>query len=195
MRRNDGGCNILLCTLGASWAVIPEVLGFVAPGILPLYKQHPRRAEIEAQFREYRLTAPDELWVVTTAGAQTARALEQLLSWWTLLESKLELRVWIAEGTDQLATAQECKRLRELVLRATLAAHEYAQGGQVLLSLAGGRKTMSADMQMAGSVLGAHALLHVVGPEPLPEKIARQPDPALFTQELPAELTQVIICQ
>ena len=29
--------NILLCTQGASWAVIPEILGWLAPGVLDLY--------------------------------------------------------------------------------------------------------------------------------------------------------------
>ncbi|WP_187292329.1 hypothetical protein [Candidatus Symbiobacter mobilis] len=33
--------NILLCTLCASWAVIPEVFGWLAPAMLDLYAQHP----------------------------------------------------------------------------------------------------------------------------------------------------------
>ena len=33
--------HLLICTLGASWAVIPEVYGFLAPDRLPLYRHHP----------------------------------------------------------------------------------------------------------------------------------------------------------
>ena len=40
--------NILLCTLGASWAVIPEVLGWLAPGVVDLYAHHPQRAQLDA---------------------------------------------------------------------------------------------------------------------------------------------------
>ncbi|TSE29914.1 Aminodeoxyfutalosine deaminase [Tepidimonas taiwanensis] len=193
MQRAERGRHILLCTLGASWGVIPEVLGFVAPDVLPLYARSPRRAEMEAQLRDNGLMPPDELWVLTTGGAKTAQSLEQLQAWWTLLGADMALRVWIADGTDQLATAHECKLLRELILRATLAAHDWAQGGQVLLSLAGGRKTMSADMQMAGTVLGAHAWLHVVGPEPLPQALAQRPEPALFAQPLPEDLAVAVM--
>src|SRR5690606_10380588 len=62
-----------------------------------------------------------------------------------------------------------------------------AGGGQVVFSLAGGRKTMSADLQWAGSVLGCDALIHVVGQEPFPEPL-RKPTVEFFTRELPAEI-------
>jgi len=74
-----------------------------------------------------------------------------------------------AAGSDQLATESECEHLRELIFRAVLAAWEVVGAdGQVVLSLAGGRKTMSADLQEAGNCFGATALVHVVGPEPMP---------------------------
>jgi adenosine deaminase len=184
--------NILLCTLGASWAVVPEVLGFVAPRRLPLYRDHPRARELAALREHHGLLEPDELWLVTTGGHQTAASLKRLEQWWALLGSPLPLRAWVAEGTDQLATPEECASVRELTLRATLLATERAAGGQLLLSLAGGRKTMSADLQLAGTLFGAHAWLHVVGPEPLPAALARDPEPALFTAPLPAGLAGAV---
>lgn len=33
--------HILVCSLGASWAVIPEILGWLAPQLLDLYAHHP----------------------------------------------------------------------------------------------------------------------------------------------------------
>jgi len=76
-------------------------------------------------------------------------------------------------------------------LSLTLLATERCRGGQLVLSLAGGRKTMSADLQMAGSVFGTAALLHVVGPEPLPADLCKA-EPALFVQPLPSALAAAI---
>lgn len=169
--------NILLCTLGASWAVVPEVYAFLAPDKLALYRNHPRRDELENQRREYSLAPPDEIWVCTTLGEKTCHGVQQLTDWIGRIPDPPVLRIWQAQGTDQLANREECDKLRELLLRAVLNAHDEAQGGQVVLSLAGGRKTMSADLQWAGQTLGCTALLHVVGKDRLPESLGNpQPD-------------------
>lgn len=65
--------NILLCTLGASWAVIPEIVGWLAPGVVDLSAHHPARATLDALRAQHRLRPPDELWICTTEGAQTRR--------------------------------------------------------------------------------------------------------------------------
>lgn len=191
--------NILLCTLGASWAVIPEIFGWLAPDVLDLYAHHPARATLDALRAEHGLRRPDELWICTTEGAQTQFSLQQLNAWWQRLGAPLPLRVWTAAGTDQLATQAECDHIRELTLRVTLLASEAAgPAGQLVLSLAGGRKTMSADLQSAGTLFGAQAWLHVVGPDPLPTALMARTDeqkvaqPALFSAPLAAELAQSI---
>lgn len=184
--------NILLCTLGASWAVIPEVYGFLAPDRLPLYRQHPQRADFDRQRDEHRLEAPDEIWVCTTQGEKPGEGIAALLDWHARLGRPPTLRIWQAEGTDQLASQAECERFREVLLRLCLLAHERSGGGQVVFSLAGGRKTMSADLQWAGSVLGCDALIHVVGQEPLPEPL-RRPTVEFFTRQLPAEIVPAVV--
>lgn len=185
--------NILVCTLGASWAVIPEIFGFVAPGHLDLYACHPGRARLAALRAEHALQPPDEIWLCTTGGRQTAEALGKVRAWWSLIGAPLPLRVWIAQGSDQLASEDECRHLRELGFRVVLhAAQRCGAEGQLLLSLAGGRKTMSADLQAAGQAFGAHACLHVVGPDPLPDAIARQASPARFALPLPPKLAGAV---
>lgn len=191
--------NILLCTLGTSWAVIPEIFGWLAPNRLDLYAHHPDRAALDALRAEHRLHAPDEIWICTTEGLQTRASLAQLHTWWQQLSAPLPLRIWTAAGTDQLATQSECDHFRELTLRVTLLATEQVgPDGQLVLSLAGGRKTMSADVQSAGTLFGAHAWLHVVGPDPMPAALlARTPEekaaqPALFSVPLAIELAQAI---
>jgi adenosine deaminase len=185
--------NVLVCTLGASWAVVPEVFGFLAPSMLDLYANHPQRDQLKALRTRHALAAPDEVWIVTTEGAQTERSAARLRAWWQALGSPVPLRVWSAAGTDQLATQSECDHIRELTLRVVMLAAERCRGGQLVLSLAGGRKTMSADLQTAGSIFGAHAWLHVVGPEPLPEPLKHADEPRLFTRPLAPELARAVM--
>jgi adenosine deaminase len=178
--------HILLCTLGGSWAVIPEVFGFLDPVRLPLYREHPDRAGLDRLRKAAGLLPPEEIWVGTTRGEATTRSLEALWRWAALLPGGPALRVWQAEDTDELASQAECDRFRELLLRICLLAQDKAGSGQVVLSLAGGRKTMSADLQWAGSVLGCQALIHVVGLR-LPEAL-NKPTPELMSAALPPEL-------
>lgn len=184
--------NILLCTLGASWAVIPEAYAFLAPRLLPLYQHHPQQAAIAKLRDDYKLEPPDEIWVCTTQGEQTQQSLIQLQNWIQCSLQPPVLRIWQAEQTNQLDSQQECAAIRELIVRACLKAHDYANSGQVVLSLAGGRKTMSADMQWAGSLFGCQALLHVISADKLPDQLHR-PQTELLTQALPAELAGLIM--
>jgi len=179
--------NILLCTLGGSWAVVPEVYGFLAPSRLPLYKNHPFVAQLVQARDEYHLAAPDEIWIGTTQGASAQAAVQQVLQWRQLLTAPLVVRIWQAVATDQLASPYECDHMQELLLRMCLLAYEHVGDGQLVLSLAGGRKTMSADLQWAGQIFGCHALIHVVGKEPFPDEL-RGVDSATMTVALPAAL-------
>ncbi len=180
--------NVLVCTLGASWAVIPEILAFVDPEFLPLYEKHPERVRLLGLCREQGLLAPDEIWVVTTEGEKTVKSLNSLSKWWGLLGDERPLRVWQAAGTNELAGVDECNRIRELTLRVVLKAQESAgNSGQVLLSLAGGRKTMSADLQWAGTVFGCDALLHVVDNGEMPVQL-RSAEPEFMVRELPEKV-------
>ena len=192
--------NIFLCSLGASWAVVPEILGWIGPNLLDLYAHHPQRLQLVRLREQHELKPPDELWICTTEGEQTQQSLRQLRRWWQILGEPLPLRIWTAAHTNQLASQDECAHIRELTLRTTMLASERSKhGGQLILSLAGGRKTMSADMQTAGNIFGAQALLHVVGPEHMPEALQSRnaevcdKQPKLFSRPLPAELAKAIM--
>lgn len=179
--------NLLLCTLGASWAVIPEALAFLAPEVVDLYRDHAWRPQLERTRAEFALRPPDELWILTTGGARTRESLSSLLEWTRLLPAVPAVRVWSAAGTEELSSDAECRRMRELTYRLCLRASERAAGGCVVVSLAGGRKTMSADLQRGAELFGCAALLHVVGTEPLPE-LLRRARPADFTAPLPPDI-------
>lgn len=177
---------ILVATLGTSWAVLPEIVGAVRPDIVDLYARHPRREAIRAAFAA--APRPGELWVVTTVGA--ASALGPLRGWAAALDGKLSLRLWVAEQTDALSSADECARMRELIHRVVLRA--AASGRRVSVSLAGGRKTMSADLQSAAHAFGCEAMCHVVGQEPVPPELRNPSDPGIFLAALDAPLASAL---
>ncbi len=186
--------NILICTLGASWAVVPEIYGYLSPDKLPLYNNHLEFKLLNQRYNEYRLQSVDEIWICTTQGTVTENSLIKLSQWIQLLAIPPILRIWQAQETSELANHQECEHIQELILRCCLKAHEEVQGGQLVMSLAGGRKTMSADMQWAASLFGCQALLHVVGAEykQMPE-LLQQANPDLFTQPFNARICKAIM--
>jgi adenosine deaminase len=78
-------------------------------------------------------------------------------------------------------------------VRIRLKAHDYAAGGQVVMSLAGGRKTMSADMQWAASLFGCQALLHVVSDDQgLRNSAMAEPTVNIFSRALNPEYARLI---
>lgn len=107
--------NILVCTVGASWAVVPEVFGFVAPDLLALYEHHPQRSTLESSRRDHALQSPDELWLITTAGKQTEHSIRCIERWWQLLGWPMPMRVWVAE--IPVAKAHGCRTATDPVHR------------------------------------------------------------------------------
>lgn len=184
--------NILLCTLGASWPVVPEVYALLAPAALPLYLHHTAARELDSLRHTWNLQAPDEIWICTTTGKETNHSVRLLRAWHALLPSPPTLRIWQAEGTDQLASGHECDVFRELLLRVCLHARDSAELGQLVLSLAGGRKTMSADLQWAGQLFGCQALIHVVARDQ-PSMPLLGDDPTLFAGPLPVQLAEQLV--
>lgn len=153
--------------MGFSWQVVPEAYSFLAPSVVDLYRERTDCTSLRQRVDEWRLRAPDEVWVLTTDDRASNDGLDKLAEWArglnNCLDSPLVLRAWKTAEVADLTDAKTVQHFSELALRACLLAHDKAgPHGQVVLSLAGGRKTMSADVQRAGSVLGCDALLHVV---------------------------------
>jgi adenosine deaminase len=205
--------NILVTTMGLSWQNLPQILGLTNPNVVDLYRFHPSNDRIEQIREEFGLQPVDEIWIVTTQGKVDPK-LVVLQEWHALIEpSKLllaeikewaglidasfwpELKIFQVSGTDELISETECRIMKEAMLRIVLHAAEYATGGQLLLSFAGGSKTMSADMQLAATLFGCDAMIHVVDDGMFSMK--RVDDtcdfgPELFTTSLPADFRDVI---
>jgi adenosine deaminase len=204
--------NILVTTMGLSWQNLPQVLGLTNPNVVDLYRFHQSNDRIARIREEFGLQPVDELWVVTTRD-KVEHQLVALQQWHNLLEPSdslfAEIKEWAGlidasfwpmlkifqvSGTDDMATENECRVMKEALLRIVLHAAEYATGGQLLLSFAGGSNAMSAGMQFAAALFGCDAMIHAVDNVMLP---LNPTDPACltpgqFTASLPADFSATV---
>jgi adenosine deaminase len=200
--------------MGLSWQNLPQILGLTNPNVVDLYRFHPSGDRIAGIRKEFGLQPVDEIWIVTTEGKVDSKLVD-LQQWHALQEpSKLllaEIKEWAGlidasfwpvlkifqvAGTDAMVSETECRIMKEAILRIVLHAAEYATEGQLLLSFAGGSKTMSADMQFAATLFGCDAWIQVVddGMFSMKEMDATSDfGPEQFTSSLPADFGDVII--
>ena len=176
--------NLLITTLGTSWGIIPELLAFTNPEDVPLFRNHPESKDHAEMRKRAGIEPVSEVWIATTSSASTAPGLANLNKWNTKSGRPLRIRVFKPTGVSDLASVKECELMRELVLRLVLHGTEQTtqSQGKLFLSLAGGRKTMSADMHTAAEHFGCDALLHVVDLGQLPEDL-RRPSPDTMLEE------------
>lgn len=170
---------LLLGTLGGSWAIIPELLGFTNPDEIRLFSQRDDIREISAGLPEI-----DEIWLATTLGDIAKAGIEKLRRWQGLIGSgSPPIRIWAPEGIADLTTQPATDSMREMIWRLALRACDERGSQNVCFCLAGGRKTMSADLQQAATLFGARQLLHLIDPGNLPPHLHRA-DPETFAGEL-----------
>ncbi|MBI5592576.1 MAG: hypothetical protein HY881_19080 [Deltaproteobacteria bacterium] len=202
--------NILVTTMGLSWQNLPQILGLTNPNVVDLYRFHPSNDRIARIREEFGIQPVDEVWVITTTGNMDPQ-LADLQKWHALLEPSnslfAELKEWQGlidasfwpalkifqvSGTEDLTSETECRIMKEAMLRIVLHASEYAAGGKLLLSFAGGAKTMSADMQLAATLFGCDVMIHVVKDDMYSMKPASDFGPEQFTASLPADFKDAI---
>lgn len=179
--------GILVTTLGISWQVVPELFGFTNPDQLPLY----RYADPDPGCSP--AGSLEAIWIVTTSGGEAQRAL--LETWAERIEPPPELRFWWVDGLEDVDSLEGDRRFRELVLRVALLARKRARPGSLQLSLAGGRKTMSAAMHDAAYTIGCDTLLHVIDRFRTQEQRNRfqRLGPEELARALPPELAALVL--
>lgn len=171
--------------------MIPEIHGLLALDTCPLFNEHPEHHRLQALREQYNLEDIDEVWVCSTAGVSGSIA--DLRAWQDARNAQPVLRIWQLGDTAEAGSHDEARLMRELIYRLVLKANvETGQRGRVYLSLAGGRKTMSADLQTAGSLFGCTAQLHVITAEPMPQEL-RSLTPEQWLAPLSAQFAGAVV--
>lgn len=173
--------STLVATLGQTWQVIPEIAAALAPQRCALYARRPHPFALDDSG-----AVPQAIWVIASGDSDSQR--ERIRQWNQALSQPFQLRFFVAEDTHSVSSSAEVLRLRELIHRVVLLASER---GPLWCSLAGGRKTMSADVQRAASLFGCRCLLHVVAPDPMPAEL-RSDDAAFWAVPLSAEVADCV---
>lgn len=148
--------NLLVTTLGMSWQIVPELLGFTNPDQYDFFKGN---GQIKLLRGKHNVLPVDECWIITV---ENQMDLEKLITWaehW-----RFTIKIAVCKGIEDFANQQEIDRMRSFMYRLILYASTITRrsNGKLYLSLSGGRKTISADMQEAGNLFGYDIMLHVV---------------------------------
>lgn len=129
----------LLCTLGNSWAVVPEAF-LLGNGIL-FY---------------------DSVLVLTSSG--TGDSVEHCHAWFALHHPQADLTILAVDDLPDLANADDHHRFEEALYRCYFSLLTKSAHQKIHVCLAGGFKTMSAAAQEAAGLLGCAKLFHVTSP-------------------------------
>lgn len=148
--------NILVTTFGTSWQIVPELYGFTNPEQYAFFETNEAVAAIR---RNKNIEPVDEIWVITVN--TLVASLERINSW--AANYPVRIRTIICLSAKEFESDAEVRKMRSCIYKTVLAA-SYAchNSGKLYLSLTGGRKTMSADMQQAGNLFGCDAMLHII---------------------------------
>ena len=166
--------HLLVSTLGTTWPVIPELYA--------MFSDWYGKQTIAAP-------PPDAIWIISTEQAWTCQG-DQLQRWSTQAGTAIE--AFLLPCKD-LENQHDVAAMRELIFRVVLQASETAT--QLSCSLAGGRKTMSADMQEAAGLFGCRRLLHILAngeSKNWPAEL-RCPVPNFFSRPLPAACRHLLV--
>ena len=185
--------NILVATYGTTWYLILELLGFTNPDDFHLYANHPEKTLIDSFRNDYGILPIDEIWLVTTSSDNALEAFRTYQQWHIEHLPRIGLHIVFCDELNEIRTIEDCSAIRDLIFRTVLAAHTHAKGGQVTLSMIGGYKTLSADIQEAGNIFGCHALLHILINTPRPPKFERADFDTPLSKETAATIMPVVV--
>jgi len=148
--------NILVTTLGASWQIVPEIVGWTNPGNYDFFKGN---EGVTALRNKHDIQPVEKFWVVTTENQEVLDKLQHWVDHWNI-----EVKIFICNGIDEFTSEDKIRTFRSFLFRIVLNASKIVteNRGKLYLSLTGGRKNMSADMFEAGALFGCDAMFHIL---------------------------------
>lgn len=165
--------NILVSALGAQPDIIEETVGYINFKEIDFYEklvsfQSIQTSREEADFSSFPI---DELWLVATdreGKKGSFRDIKSTFEDFKQIEESCSkyvkrIRLFVLQGVNDITNDDEAFQYRDLAYKVIAYARQQCDGGRLYLSLACGRKTMSADFQEAAYCFGCDALIHVLG--------------------------------
>ena len=167
--------HILVSALGAQPDIITETVGlFNYAPTADFYAASRLLPQITAA--RQGLSRVDELWLVATdqphqeisAADGHTRIINSTEENFACIKQQcgaygVQCRLFLLQDVPDIKSNDDARAFHDLALRVVAAAKRRANGGKLYLSLACGRKTMSADMQDAAWCFGCDMLLHILG--------------------------------
>lgn len=160
--------NILVSALGSQPDIIEETVSFFNySDSYDFYRNNP----IITQLRE-SVCHVDEIWLVATDQAHivnlNGRQRNSTLENYECIKKSCgkygaSIRIFILKGISDINSSFDANTFHSLTLSVVAFARQSLNGGKLYLSLACGRKTMSADMHDAAYCFGCDNLVHVLG--------------------------------
>ncbi len=181
--------NTLITTLGTTWSIIPELIGFTNINNCHIFDNHPNRQELLQYAKENNVENVKNVWIITTDSNITTKSIENIKRWNKQLDNRFNLKVFISQGIDDMSNIEECKSFGNLIYQVVLTAKQQFEHSKLYLSLAGGRKTMSSDMQQAAYFFGCDALLHIINTKPINADNFTKP----LTKEKASNLIPIVV--
>ena len=148
--------NILVTTLGTSWQIVPEIVGWTNPDCYDFFKGN---EEVTALRKKHDIKPVGQFWVVSTENQEVLDKLQHWAAHWGV-----EIKIFYCDGVDDLSSEEKIRTFRSFLFRVVLNASKIVteNRGRLYLSLTGGRKNMSADMFEAGTLFGCDGMFHII---------------------------------
>ena len=154
--------NILVMTYGTTWHLLPEVLGFANANDVHFFDNHPDLDVLQQLRSLHEIEPVSDVWLITTANKAALTAVERCRLWVEKFHPQIKVSSLWADDLVDLRSINDCRKMKNLIYRTVLNATSLSKDGKVILSMVGGYKTMSSDLQTAGHIWGCQALLHVL---------------------------------
>lgn len=150
--------DILVTTIGLSWQIVPELYGIFNPEVFGMFKGN---AIVRKLHEKGCLESIDEIWVVTSEKARTEHVLERIQKWGAFFP--VHLRFFVCPDALDFSSESQILSMRSVILQTVFnASRKRNKNDKLFISLSGGTKNMSADIQQAGYLFGCHAMLHIM---------------------------------
>lgn len=166
--------NIFLSTFGNNTEIIKESLGLFCFGdcVVDYYGQKDEKnreavCDTRHAFEQNRIEHLDEFWLLATDQKNLKELFDEIEKWNRENRIVQSVRIFVLKDIPDITSKNQADAFHNMAMKVVAFAKSKVRnsGGKLLISLAGGRKTMSSDLQDAAYCFGFDALLHILSSE------------------------------